>query len=43
MAGAFSKALAANGKPEVYGPLFETCNKVLFWLQTKEKDAAQVG
>lgn len=43
VAGSLNKALACNGKPEVYGPLVEACSRVLSWMQHKENEAVAVS
>ena len=42
VAGSFNKAMACNGKPEVYGPLTECCSKMLQWMMYKERETADV-
>ena len=42
VAGSFNKAMACNGKPEVYGPLTECCSKMLQWMMYKERETAEV-
>ncbi|GAB4818658.1 hypothetical protein N2152v2_005704 [Parachlorella kessleri] len=41
VAGSFNKAMACNGKPEVYGPLTECCSKILQWMMYKERETAE--
>ncbi len=43
VAGSFNKALACNGKPEIYGPIVDMCSKVLYWMQYKEQEAVTVS